>query len=255
MQITVAYSLPSLEFDSIVKALEPLTDTPVRVLNQLDHGMYDSVSDIAVCVGPVAFCPLAKKRVLFVLGQTKHHLVEDWNSVVVTSEKAQSLAFKRFGMKPIVRIMDFPVTALHMGRRRLVDRHVELMHVSEGGIQTDKKVTVLRAWGEVPNVVAPKSEQEKLFKALEFNSRVKAGAIGFYPDSMEDGYDLMVRRHLALGGVVTCKKDKDVLGFMADSCFELGQENLPKEAGRLVLESGEREFNSDVFDLISKVMK
>jgi hypothetical protein len=246
----MTYVTPSLELEAIAAALESVCGASIQRVQQFDPATHTSVADVAVCVGPVKVCPLARKNVLFVLGQTRLHTPGDWDAVVVTSQKAKGLAFRQFGYRPLVRVARPPTTLLHLGRRRLVDEKRDWFHVSEGAVQVQDAV-FMRVWGNFPNLMSNQIGQETLFNALEFNSLVKAGAVGFYPDSMEDGYDLQVARHLALGGPVVCRKDKDVLGPLADFCFDtFGDINVvPKNIVPVSSTATQEEYNSRISEV------
>lgn len=217
MRIALAFNHPSPELEAIAIALSRL-DEVIRISNgsPLSH---TEVYDLAVCVGSVAVCPLAKKRILFVLGQVKNHPVGDWDGIVVSSSMAQDLAFKRFGHGFRSLVAPPPILGLEAGRRRLVNPENGMIHLSDGGFSFPDDVLVFRTWGNCQFDV----KREFLYSNLDFNSKIRAGCVGYYPSDMEDGYDIQVRRHLALGGSVICRRDKLVLGDLTNRCFELGE--------------------------------
>lgn len=215
LRIALTYQRPSPELHLIGKMLSGLGS--VSMMPEWSPESYLEYYDIGVVVGPARVCPLARKRVLFVLGRTADHLIANWDAVVVTSEKARSLAFRRFGHGCRIVVAPPPLVGLHLARRRIVEPWTGLVHVSGGGMSLPESVFIMRTWGNQPfSSVRP----EECYSDLEFNSLVKAGAVGFYPEDMEDGYDIQVRRHLALGGSVVCRKDKQVLGELADLCLD-----------------------------------
>jgi hypothetical protein len=210
--------------------------------------------DVAVCIGPVTLCPPAKKRVLFVLGQMANHIDLNWDMVVVTSDRARQLALAKFGHGTKVMKLVPPVLELTAGRRRVVEEFRGLLHASDSfekyGPSCVKKMSL---WGVNPapetyngspaflypvsrplawetwECAKPKHinvpKLVSLFSSLEFNSLVRGGAIGYYPRFMEDGYDIQVRRHLALGGRVICKPDPEVLGKYAKLVDDVANHN------------------------------
>lgn len=184
--------------------------------------------DVAVCIGPVRHCPPAKKRILFVMGQTLHHTDLDWDMIVVTSPLARRLAIKKFSHRAKVHKLTPPVLQLNAGRRRLVDENRDFLHASGIYFGSDKIKTMMSLWGTHKGDLG-KADKTRLFTALEFNSLVRSGGVGFYPDWMQDGYDVQVRRHLALGGRVICRKDKELLGDANDLVDDIATNNFSIE--------------------------
>lgn len=239
--------------------------------------------DVSVCIGPVTSCPPAKKRVLFVLGQTVNHPDLDWDTVIVTSERARNLCLRKFGHGVRVIKLIPPVLQLNAAKRRLVDTKRGFVHASDMASDAYGMhgIKMLTLWGNHPapehheggsawihgqcdywfNWVCAKQENMKakavsLFTTLEFNSLVRGEAIGFYPRCMEDGYDVQVRRHLALGGRVVCPQDKEVLGDYAD----LVDNNITRPSVSdmnpvepVIWEGTEEEYANGIKDIIGRV--
>lgn len=180
----------------------------VTVIDPWDIRSYSASYDVAFCVGPVGSCPLAKTKVLFVFGPISAYPALEWDVVVVTSHKAAERAVAAFGPAPRVRIAVPPLLAMEAGRRRLMDKREMPLHASCDHAEIDDAVRM--AWWAQPR------DGEISFTPLEFNSLCRHGAYGVYEDT--DGYDLQVRRHLALGSPVVCPCDRDVIGDLADVC-------------------------------------
>ena len=245
MKIALAYQIPSPEVLVIRKALEGIGD--VLGIQGDNPASHSSVYDLAVVAGPSKTCPLARRRILFVLGQTKHHLRADWDSVVVTSEKAQRIARGMFGYGCRMIVAPPPLTMLHIGRRRNAEKKAGLIHVSEGGVSLPTDCLAMRTWGYFPF-----NTEEALFSDLEFNTCVRAGMTGFYPDTMEDGYDIQVRRHLALGCPVVCRKDVEVIGPLVNLCQSLIAEKSMAQMRPFDCAGNEQEYISKVSVLIKE---
>jgi hypothetical protein len=250
LRIALIHQMPSPELAVIGKILSGLG--AVVSLPDWSAETHREVYDLGVCVGPTRICPLAKRRALFVLGQTIHHLSADWDAVVVTSEKAKTSVFRRFGRGCRVIVAPPPLLGLEAARRRIVEQNRQLLHVSEGGISLKDNVTVFRVWGDFP-FHADKPVREDLYCHLGFNSLVNAGAIGFYPDSMEDGYDIQVRRHLAFGGPVVCRRDKLVLGDLADLCCDVIPTDESKKITPVNCSGSESGYNETITAFLSRV--
>ena len=222
--------------------------------------------DVSVCIGPVSSCPPAKKRVLFVLGQTASHTDLDWDVVVVTSDKARKLVLNKFGHGVCVRKLIPPVFDLDAGKRRLVDEKRGYLHASEAATYPSAGVRMLNLWGTLATrgtgdwIHGPcdwwAAKCISLFTTLEFNSLVRGGAIGYYPQWMEDGYDIQVRRHLALGGRVLCNQDKGVLGDYADLVDDIVWKPKLKDLNPTkpqVWEGTKYDYAAGILDLIGRL--
>jgi len=162
--------------------------------------------DLAVGVGPVSSRPLSDKGILFVLGPTAAHRCGDWDTIIVTSPKAERNVKKAFTGKD-VRLMPIPLLELDAGRRRLMDRIATGLCASPVPVDFDCIQMALWSW--------PKSRMP--FCVMEFNSLCRHGAFGYYC-GLDDGYDVQVRRHLALGSPVVCDCDPEVLGGLESHC-------------------------------------
>lgn len=204
--------------------------------------------DVAVCIGPVKHCPPAKKRVLFVMGMTSSHHDLGWDAVVTTSDKALYLANRKFRYAACCRKLVPPVLQLNAGRKRLVDDCNETIHASDdpGLIIFDDGMKKFSLWGA-------SKQDASMFSVLEFNSMIRGGAVGFYPGKMTDGYDVQVRRHLALGGKVVCKKDPEVIGDFADLvCFD-EEEAETKRIKPTVWQGTEDDYAAAIKELIGSL--
>jgi hypothetical protein len=196
---------------------------PVEPSNHDNTDVYD----VAVCVGPVSSCPKAERKVLLTFGCTSSHPDLGWDVVGVTSLKAKRLAEERFGTEAMLA---YPaISGLHIARAHIVEpfENPTLIHASEFGLTGSGNILMMGVWGdkepeELLDIDGQPAHVENggLFNLFEFNSRIIAGGIGYYPDWMEDGYDTMVRRHLSLGGRVVCPLDEEVLGGLAEHCFD-----------------------------------
>ena len=219
LKVALRAELPGSEVRLFKKMLSARYD--VSLIWPWDAGSHTVSYDVAVCLGPVTSRPLAKKSVLVVLGMTRSHADLSWDVVVVSSRKAQENASRFDGAD--VRITDSFIPDVELGRRRNFtpfDSPV-FIHTSEFGWEKRAGIVSSGCWGlflgegfQVDG--AGEGEFRGIFDALEFNTWIRQGGVGVYPDWMEDGYDLQVRRHLALGGGVICRKDDAVLGEWAD---------------------------------------
>jgi hypothetical protein len=70
---------------------------------------------------------------------------------------------------------------------------------------------------------------------------------------MEDGFDIQVRRHLILGGPVVCRKDAEVLGPLADACFDRFSRDIPERVEPIDCTGDEDEYESGVKSLLKKL--
>jgi len=216
LKIAIRIECPSAEADLLASLAEKFGATDI--IDPWDCCSHTSVYDMAWCVGPVGSCPLAKKRVLFVLGPVAMHKNLDWDVVIVTSKAARVAAVTAFGHKSRVFVCPPPLLDLHAGMRRIMDNRRFPIHANSDYV-TSESITKM-AWWRSP--VAG----ESVFSPLEFNSACRHGAYGFYLDMIE-GYDIAVRRHLALGSPVICKPNKAVLGDLADACCD-GSVKIPE---------------------------
>jgi hypothetical protein len=222
LKIALQIECPSPEAELVSYICKPLGD--VRILHPWDVDCHTQVYDLAICVGPTNICPLAKKRVLLVLGPTELHYDLEWDGVVVTSEKAKRLATTSFGYKTKVVLNPPPLLELEAGKRRLMESQNIPLHASS------KKDMIF------PEYIAEYlymswwvySEKAIPYSSMEFNSHALNGLYGYYL-GMSDGYDIAVRRHLALGSPVVCNLDEEVIGDLTSYCvdkIELLPENI-----------------------------
>src|SRR5210317_2017194 len=80
----------------------------VEPLDAWDVRSHTKVYDLAVGVGPITSCPLAHKKIQFVLGPSYLHLHLGWDVMVVTSPKAKSFMMgydAEVHLKPIPLLM------------------------------------------------------------------------------------------------------------------------------------------------------
>ena len=258
MKLALTYAIPSPELEVIAEAIKG--EDELTMIPQWSTSSHTTVYDVAMCVGPVTHCPLARRRILFVFGMTKNHLSADWDIVVVTSESARKIALRYFGYGPRIFLLPPPLSGLHLARRRIVDPKRELLHASEGGFVLRADVGILSLWADLgfersepENLELPIPPPPQQFSLLEFNSRIKAGAIGFYPKEMEDGFDLQVRRHLALGGPVICRRDPAVIGSLAEICHEGFSDKIPEKISPANCAGNEETYRNEVRDLLHKI--
>jgi len=242
LRVAVRHELESPESELVASAIRH-AGHHVTEFGPWDIEAYAQAHDVAVCVGPVSSCPLARQKHLLVMGMTASHEDLGWDRVIVTSRKASRLVKARFGHGVRVKQIEPPLLDLDAGKRRIVDQCRGLMHMGECATEPHNHVIrMLTAWGNkaapkrvrsgatwaypvckphawfVQTLSKPKTNMVH-FTAREFNSLVMGGAVGFYPGWMEDGYDMQVRRHLALGGQVFCRLDSEVIGDLADLCL------------------------------------
>ena len=210
MRLALRIESRSLESDLVAGVLGDVGD--VDVLNPWDERNCTERYDLAVCLGPVSSCPRADRMVLLVMGPTHGHHEMGWDDVVVTSPRARSSAMRHFGHGVRVHLNPPPLLAMQAGRRRLMERKVEGLCASPSGPHENWPVISMSLWS-LPN------EGEVPFSAMEFNSLCLNGAYGIYRYAL-DGYDIQVRRHLALGSPVLAPRDEEVTGDLAELCLE-----------------------------------
>ena len=244
LKTAIRYEIPSPESEFII-GLFPDADV-------FDPWTVPTESyDLAICVGPVKTCPPAKKRVLFVMGMTLSHSDLNWDTVVVTSPKAVKFASSEFGLSARCKLLIPPVLQLDAGKRRIVfDKREVFIHASEIAGHQKGVAECFHLWA-IPEKVTESflDAPPKIFTAMEFNSLIRGGAKGIYPDWMGDGYDVQVRRHLALGGRVKCRPDREVIGDYADLIGDTGNTN-----GEPVIWPGtETEYADGIHEIIRKV--
>lgn len=221
MKIAVRQETPSLEADFVAELLQAQDE--VVQLGPHDTRSHEETYDLVVCVGPVRSRPLATSSILIVMGQTRMHRNLNYDAVVTSCEMARENAVGKFGHDVRVFKQEPPILGLVHGRRRLVeerkvwlnatDDYESVCSLVEDGAGPEGELVAMSIWSD-----GSREEREpncSLFDALEFNSLVKGGAVGWYP-YMHDGYDIMVRRHLALGGRVVAPRNQKVLGDLAD---------------------------------------
>lgn len=216
MLIALRIETPSPESRFLAKALGKFGE--LQILDPWDIRNCTVVYDLAVCVGPVSSCPRAKKRVLFCFGPTKNHLDLKWDIVVATSEKAVGNAMARFGHRATYCCREVPLLEMTAGRRRLMKEKVVSLCLSP---QMGVAEVNMCLWGRP-------SMGQVHFSSMEFNSMCLNGAYGLYVD--DDGYDVQVRRHLALGSPVVVPM-REGLGSIADKVFTMEEftNGLPEE--------------------------
>lgn len=255
LKLAIRHELPSAESELIQSLLSDCHD--VTVLDPYNPKAYSEIYDLAVCIGPVSSIPLCRKRILMMFGQTQHHHDFSWDAVVVSSRMAMEHVFLQFGHGCLVRLMPPPLTGLELAARRIVRPQNELLHVSDGDIELPGNVNVLYSWGHKPvhfdesSFDIKKQPSLGLFNIREFNSRVKAGAIGYYV-GMKDGYDIQVRRHLSLGGSVVCSRNRDVLGDLADLCSE-SVNSVPKSVNPVDCSVDVNDYFLSLQELIARI--
>jgi hypothetical protein len=180
----------------------------VDVLDSWDVRNVSQTYDLAVGVGAVTSCPQAERKISFVLGQTGLHKDFGWSDIVVTSQSAYS---KLFSHGSRIYLHPMPLLEMEFGRKRLMKEDKSLIRI--GGFMMSHLDYQATLWQ------LPDWNWQVPFCAMEFNSRCLNGASGNYLQ-MTDGYDIQVRRHLALGSPVYCFKDKEVIGDLVDVVFD-----------------------------------
>jgi len=242
LKIVIQKQTSSPESSFIEKTLEDAV-----VFNQYEKLAHCEYYDVAVCLGPVRQRPRAKKSILFVFGETMLHHDLEWDLVVVTCRKAFKNAMRVFGHKCKVVIAAPALADLHMGQRRIVGQNrfglyagarifkdvVYQMNLWDNSNHIDLQTFNIKS--RVPGMECALNIE--IYNSLEFNSLVRGGAVGIYPSCMDDGYDIQVRRHLALGGAVACPKDAEVIGELVDVVYDINDvihfEKVERREGRL----------------------
>lgn len=234
MQIALRIESPSPEATFLKETLGNIGQ--VHVIGPWGADSHTREYDLAVGVGPVASCPLSRRKLLVVLGPTACHADLDWDMAVVTSRKAQKIASLRFNRVKGVVCCPMPVLALDAGKRRLRDR--ETIPICASPVKVDD-CDQFNLWGS----------QRKIpqFCAMDFNSRCRHGAYGYYL-GLEDGYDVQARRHLALGSPVVCNLDEEVLDDLTSSCVQSINE-IPEKQTVIPDWVSEREYQSEILKI------
>jgi len=180
----------------------------------------------------------------------------NWDGIAVSSFKAFRNAKVKFGHDVLVRGLDFPVLDLQSGKNRLMDKQEMVLHCSTlenaSRLYTGNKFVVMSSWADLSG-----GKGESIpFNARDFNSYVRHGALGLYFGA-NDGYDIMVRRHLALGGKVFCPLDREVLGDLTEWCCDYKEFRLNEiqgEVGELVdCVGNEDKFFAELNDFIGRL--
>ena len=190
----------------------------VTELDGWDVRSHTQTYDVAVCIGAVRSCPVAARRILFVLGPTKWHHDLGWDEVIVTSQRAAINITRQFGHGSRVFTCPPPLLEMRAGSRRLMEpQNNSIIHLSSSRPKPEDAVTAhMPIW--TPLRKPPVGGAVTIpFSPMEFNSRARHGATGYY-GGMDDGYDIQVRRHLAFGSRVECPEDKLVMGDLLDVC-------------------------------------
>ena len=215
MNLAISQKIQSPESAFITECFSHLS--PV-VLNPWDIRSHTEEYDVSISIGPVDNKPLSRKSILFVMGQTRNHNLDGFDQIFVTSEKSKMIVEEQGGKADILIP---PVIGHHIGRNRIFSRYSGMINASD--IDDIDDVRVMSLW----------SGDCEPFDPLEFNTLIRAGGVGYYPDEMEDGYDIQVRRHLSLGGRVLCRRDGLVLGDMLNMIDENGMPIGSVDAGNV----------------------
>jgi len=215
LRIALRIESPSLEAELVESVLVEFGS--VEILDPWDTRSFTETYDVALCAGPVTSCPYAKRRILLVLGPTHLHRDFGWDDVVVTSPRAQRNAMWKFNHGTRFYMHSPPLLNLEAGRLRLMERKVDGLCAAPCGPHVRWPATSMALWS-LP------SEGDIPFSAMQFNSLCLNGAYGIYR-GMGDGYDVQVRRHLALGSpVVLGCRDADAIAVLgedlADVCLD-----------------------------------
>jgi hypothetical protein len=251
VKIALGIVVPSSESDLVRQVLSEKHD--VFVQDPYDVDSHATVFDVGVCVGPVAHKPLAKKTVLVVVGATRSHASLSWDVVAVSSEKSKVIAGDIFPSSRVVVVHHF-IADLELGRRRNCDVFNDpvYLHASEFGWGECRGVLTTGCWGRIQMpgwLEVPSGRKEGhlgVLRPMEFNTLIRQGAVGIYPDWMEDGFDLQARRHLALGGRVMCRRDFSVLG----KCVGLCRGEALSEEERKLAEGDRQTYARELLELV-----
>lgn len=182
----------------------------VRYIDPWDVKAFTTRYDLAICVGPVASCPVADKKILFAFGPSACHRDLGWDCVVATSEVARDNLAMRFGLQCSCLCIPVPLLEMESGRRRLMEEWQVSLYASPLKGMADVNMCL---WGRLVEGQVP-------FSTMEFNSLCRNGAYGLYVDA--DGFDVQVRRHLAFGSPVVVAGDSQVLPeWLRDKVFRL----------------------------------
>lgn len=171
----------------------------VRQIDPWDVNAFTTRYDLAICVGPVTSCPVADKRILFAFGPSSCHRDFGWDCVVTTSEVAKANLMARFGHGCSYRCIPVPLLEMQSGKRRLMSENQVSIYAAPLKGMADINMCL---WG------IPRDGQTP-FSTMEFNSLCRNGAYGLYVDG--DGFDVQVRKHLALGSPAVVAGNMDVL--------------------------------------------
>jgi hypothetical protein len=208
MKISLHASVPSPELTLLT---ECLADHHVQTVYPWDLEAFTKQWDISISVGISNSIP-AKRKILFMLGPTRLYKSNDWQDVITTSDKAFRSSVMTF-LGASIHKVEVPIRGLQKAKNRIVEPNKVILHCApdfRASISSLRSVVRLGMWCRAG---------DKMFRTYDFNSYVKGGAIGVYPE--DDGYDLQVRRHLAMGSPVFCNRDFEVIGELADVCGDL----------------------------------
>jgi len=203
MKIAIRYEIPSLEADFVASVFEG--HEVQKFLEWESSNALDRLFDIAICIGPVTkWIPQARCKILLILGPVDQHQDFDFDIIIVTSEIALDKSIRRFGHLKKYRIIEPAILGINAGSRRIVAERKTFLHLSSKNYDDTPRVDNIEMMQVWSGNIWP------IFKALDFNSLVKGGAVGIYMES--EGYDLQIRRHLSLGGSVFCLDDMSGMG-------------------------------------------
>jgi len=226
MLVAVVSQMPSPESRLIERTLALFPGVEIRSLSYPFGGQaYSDRYDIAFCVGPVSYCPCARRRVGFLLGPVELHANFEYNVVLCGSSASARRAIMAWGLGVKCIVLEIPVLETEAGRRRCLEleRSVVIGLPWAGRCSLAYDAFVLAGGLSPVHVFAcwtpPSGLSASLFTSSEFNCRVRHGGVGVYGSSV--GFELLVRRHLALGGLVFCNRDKKALGDFSDFCMDV----------------------------------
>lgn len=256
MKIAIRYDLPSLESDFLTQRFEEDGHDVFPIGPWAAKEAFCTCFDLAIGLGPVSWCPIAHRRLLLALGAISVQKGTCWDGIVVSSLKAFRNTKKRFGHDILVRQLEFPILDLQSGRNRLLEKQQIVLHCSTlenvKNLYIGDKFISMSSWADLSQ-----GKGEVLpFNVRDFNSYVRYGALGLYLGA-EDGYDIMVRRHLALGGKVFCPLDKEVLGDLIEKCCDFRNfsfDEIKGEKGELIdCVGNEDKFFEELNDFIGRL--
>jgi hypothetical protein len=249
MKIAIQTEIPNLEA-SFLATLFP--NHSVDIIMPWDFKLHE-VYDVAFCIGPNASSVNAHVRVLMVFGDSSVYKGNGYDVIVTTNNRALENCEARFGDKKYFKI-ELPVLDLEAGRRRLSEEKFFYTNYSNN---PDIYFPVKGLRKIYKNWTA--SGNYPLFNVGDFNTFIRKGGIGYY-DGSTDGYDVQVKRHLALGGrVVIEEPDEKVIGTLIKyidngvDFYEPMPKRLMKSIGPVDCAGSKKEYEIKIKNLLYNI--